>query len=350
MVPMALSSAVTVLTATVCYFLARNLNETDFISDPADNARLTAQIMAEVEADEDEESDNVADYRTLEALIEEQLTAEPGGPEAVKVPVKETSFTSQDVPVQKSSPDLVIEAIHHLRNSGGQHRSYALSLHFSPRPRLEAERAIPWTKCHLRVEWPLPRSVFVDVWALRRSAGKSGDDVSPLQQQQQKSTIVATSPLWQVKPRHPDIEAGAFDLSRAKPFLLTADLSFRELGVSPLVRDGRLLDADAPWDMELSVPDLVVRYQAAQAASHLLAQVQSAPIYLPAPALRFTCARGPQEEISVVRELELEWRLHRLRPIEISLPVGAATPFVGQFTFGMISASSLLLISLLLKI
>ncbi len=337
MVPMALSSAVTLLTGAICFFLARNLNETDFLSDPADNSRLTAQIMAELE------EPNVADYSTLEALIEEQLVeeVEQFDQEVIEeVAVKETSLTSEDVPVEKSAPDLVIEAIHNLRNSGGQHRSYALSLHFSPRPRLEAERSIPWTRCSLRMEWPLPRNVFVDVWTLRRLAAKSEGSLV------QKSTIVANSPLWQVKPRHPDIEAGAYDQTRAKPFLLTAEVSFRELGPSPLVKDGRLLDEDAPWDLELVVPDLVVRYQAAQDVGNFLAKLNSPSIYLPTPSLHFTCGRGDEGS---VRALDVEWRLHRLRPIELSLPIGSASPLIGQFTMATLSTASLLLITLLLR-
>ena len=339
---MAISSAVTLLTATACFFLAKNLKESDFLSDPADNANLTAQIMAELE------EPNVADYRMLEALIEEQLedaslatdSAAVAAAEVVveQVKVKESSVTSEDVPVQKSSPDLVIEATHLLLNSG-QHRSYALSVHFSPRPRLEAERSIPWTRCNLRMEWPLPRNVFVDVWTLRRLSGKSHLPGSG-------STIVASPPVWQVKPRHPDIEAGAYDQSRAKPFLLTADVSFTELGPSPLVKDGRLLDADAPWNLELLVPDLVVRYQAAQVVDSFLAQLQSPQFYLPAPSLHFSCGRLDERS---VRDLDVQWRLHRLRPIEVSLPVGSASPMVGQVTIGTVCTAAVLLISLLLK-
>lgn len=371
MVPMALSSGVTLLTAAACFFLARNLNEADFISDPTDNARLTEQILAEVE------EPNVADYRVLEDRIEEQLqpaeevaAVEDEEEEKVSEKDKDTASSSSpsDSPTngkeenisdstssesaaelkaqpekEAHQPDLVIEASHLLKNSG-QHRAYSLSLHFNPRSRLEAEHAVPWTRCNLRMEWPLPRNVFVDVWSLRRQSAKSS--ASRRAVEDSASTIVPSQPVWQVKPRHPDIEAGAYDQTRAKPFLLIADVAFSELGPSPFVKDGRLLDVDAPWRMDLQVPDLVVRYQAAQdSGANFLAQLTSPRFYLPPPSLQFTC----DQESSHAGDVNVQWRLDHLRPLELSLPVGAASPVVGQFTIGTITTAALLLITLLLK-
>lgn len=332
MVPMAISSAVTALTAAAFLLLTRNLDENDFGADPADNARLTAQILAELD------EPNVADYRTLETMIEEHLTeAQPNALLKEEIKINESSLTSENILI-KPSPDLTIEASHLLRN-GGQHRAYTLSLHFSPRPRLEGEPVVPWQQCRLKMEWPLPKNVFVDVWRLRRFAGPSI---------QTASTIVPNAPVWSVRPRHPDIEVGSY-APEAKPFLLTAEVSFSELGPSPLVRDGRLLDSDSPWQLNLHVPDLVVRYQKAANVGDLWAQLHSPPIYLPTPKLHFNCARERRGDRESVADLNVEWRLHRLRPMEISLPIGSASPVIAQITIGSIVTSSLLLLSLLFK-
>ena len=344
-----ISSIVTAATATIFVFIIRNLEETG--PKEAGNANLTnealsseilSELSVEIEANE-------ADYEILEEKLKILESAEPENYEEMEkkeiVEVYESqsgaSFISSFTSPQT---DLTIEATHNLRSSG-QHRPYTLSLHFTPRPRGDKEPPIPWTGCKLNVEWPLPRNVFVDVWALRRLAPFTIDHYPS--HTLNPSNIVAGLPLWSVKPKHPDIEVGAYD-RKARPFVLTAQVPFRldRESETPRIENGKLVHADAPWNLDLHVPDLVVRYQTAVRGS-LFQKHPNKVAYLPAPNLHFNCLRP--EESSGPDSMHVEWQLNRLKPLQISLPVGSATPLVSHVTISSVLFSSLFLFIALLK-
>lgn len=343
------SLAVAFATAGAFLFLTRDLQHEGLAVSSLSNARLAQAIFAEIA---ETEETHVADFEQLEGLLEGLLEEQLRPTEATaqsSVRMDESEVTVEDVVAGGVPPrpaDITIEATHNLQNAG-QHRPYTLSLHFSPRPRLEDEQPIPWTACVLRVEWPLPRGVFVDVWSLRRLAPftiathpsvlEAAGAVTP-------STINAMLPVWSARPRHPDLEAPAYG-DCARPFVLTAEVSFAEAGASPMVRDGRLLDADAPWNLDIRIPDLVVRYQQ-PVAGRLWDRVVSKPVYIPAPQLHFQCMR-PDD--SAVSSLRVAFHTHRLRPLVVSLPVGAATLLVGAMTMLSVAISSLLVLVVLLR-
>ena len=231
--------------------------------------------------------------------------------------------------------DLTIEATHKLINSG-QHRPYTLSLHFTPRPRGEKETNIPWNQCKLKVEWPLPGSVLIDVWSLKRlTPFTMGQSLS-------QSNVKAGLPTWTVKPRQPDLEVGAYE-SKAKPFILTAEIPFRIDGrEDSRLENGRLIHLNADWNLNLNIPDLVIRYQSAQIGSVFKIHPNKVA-YLPAPNVKFNCFHSNEEEMHV------DWQINRLRPLQISLPIGSATPLVSHVTFASVILSSLFLMFTLWK-
>lgn len=348
-----ISSAVTAVTATLFVLIVRNLNErTDSDLEKTSNEALSNAILEELASDSvQNDIENEIDYELLEEkfkifensdnfVIEEPFEDEKEGEVEVKI-VESTGCLIEP------QADLTIEATHNLRNSG-QHRPYTLSLHFTPRPRGEKEAPIPWTHCKLNMEWPLPKNVFVDVWALRRLTPFTIDH-SPAHVLN-PSSIVSGLPLWSVKPRHPDLEVGAYD-PKARPFILTADVPFRldrESSESPRIEGGKLVHADAPWNLDLHVPDLAVRYQSA-ARGHLFQQHPNRVFYLPAPNLHFKCVRPGDEKDGGLHDLHVDWQLNRLRPIQISLPIGSATPVVAHVTMASIFFSSLFLLITLFK-
>lgn len=349
----AISSAVTAVTASIFILIVRNLQEKEennegeqeFIS----NEQLSAAILSELSADIEEENSNEIDFELLEEKFkvleaEELGKVESGEGNLVEVDESESvSFTSK---AAESQADLLIEATHNLRNSG-QHRPYTLSLHFMPRPRGESETPIPWRHCKLQLEWPLPRSVFVDVWALRRLTPFTVDYYSS--HVLNPSSVVAGMPSWSVKPRHPDLEVGAYD-AKARPFVLTAQVPFRidKDSSTPRVENGKLVHVDAPWNLDLHVPDLVMRYQAA-ARGGLFEKHASRITYIPAPNLHLKCVRVEDELHSGLDNLQIEWQLNRLRPLQLSLPIGSATPIVSHVTAASVIFSSLFLLVILLK-
>ena len=248
--------------------------------------------------------------------------------------------------LEEPQADLTIEANQNLKNSG-QHRPYTLSLNFIPRPRGEKEDPIPWKSCKLQVEWPLPRNVFIDVWSLRRLAPFTIDQypshvLNP-------SNVIAGLPQWSVKPRHPDLEVGMYD-PKARPFILTAQVPFRfdRDSESSRIEGGKLFHADAPWNLDLHVPDLVIRYQSAVPGT-LFQKHPNKVSYLPAPNLNFKCVRPEDDQGVVINDLHVDWQLNRLRPLQISLPIGSATPLVGHLTMASVFFSSLFLLTTLFK-
>lgn len=349
----AISSAVTVVTATLFILIARNLNEKTE-TDEHSNEALSRAILSELAADLNE-ADNEIDYELLEEKFKVFENSDNFNfSQEVEETTSEKEQQQVEVKIVESSgcliepqADLTIEATHKLKNNG-QHRPYTLSLHFNPRPRAEKESPIPWTHCKLNLEWPLPKNVFVDVWSLRRLAPFTIDHypshvLNP-------SSIVAGLPFWSVKPRHPDLEVGVYD-PKARPFILTAQVPFRidqESLESPRIEGGKLVHADAPWNLDLHVPDLVVRYQPAVRGS-LFQNHPNRIAYLPAPNLHFQCSRPGEDQQSGLQDLHVDWQLNRLRPLQISLPVGSATPVVGHVTMASILFSSLFLLITLYK-
>ena len=314
-------------------------SDNEIVTNEALNSAILAELSAETEANE-------IDYELLEEKLKlldyEDNFVEIEAEKKEIVEVFETqSSQSNDV---ASVSDLTIEVTHNIRNKG-QHRPYTISMHFMPRPRGEKESPIPWTNCKLNVEWPLPRNVLVDVWALRRLTPFTVDHypshvLNP-------SNIVAGLPVWSVKPKHPDLEVGAYD-RKARPFILTAEVPFRLDRDTPVARieNGKLVHADAPWNLDLHVPDVFVRYQAAVRGS-LFQKHPNKAAYLPAPSLHFNCVRT--EEAGGPESIHVDWQLNRMRPLQISLPVGSATPLVSQVTITSVLISSLFLFITLLK-
>ena len=343
--------------------IARNIQEKE--SDNSEEKRLTnealsAAIIAELESEISDDSNEI-DYELLEEKFkvleaEESSKIYVEGEEAVdegkivemkdEIPIEEKSIGDEiiDSSLSGNPADLFIEASHSLKNAG-QHRSYTLSVHFTPSLRVEDKSPIPWQRCRLNVEWPLPRTVFVDVWALRRLSGFTVDNYSS--HVLSPSGISAGFPLWSVKPRHPDLEVGSYD-SKAKPFILIAEIPFkRDKDLMQIqIADGKLYNPNSPWSLDLHVPDLVVRYQAASRGS--LFQGQRSKIsYLPAPNLSFKCQSSERD--SDPESIHVEWHLNHLRPLKISIPVGSANSNVPHFTMASILISSLFLLISLYK-
>ena len=339
------STAVTATTAAAFFLIVRNL-QSDYENENENSSTeaMNSTILAELETTVDEESNEV-DFELLEKQfieIEAQETAndaedysEPFNGEPViddieSGPVEETVHVASEL-----SADLSIEVSHKLSNSG-QHRPYTLSLHFTPRPR-GGNAPIPWNECKLNLEWPLPKNVLIDVWSLRRLTpftveNDSGHVLNP-------SSVSAGLPFWSVKPRHPDIEVGAYD-PKARPFILTAQVPFKveNDAKSSRIENGKLVQIEAPWNLDLHVPDLFVRYQTAQ-PGHLFQKHSSKVSYIPTPNLQFTCPE----------ELQIDWQMNRLRPLKISLPVGSATPIVSHVTVASVLFSSIFLLLTLFK-
>jgi hypothetical protein len=294
-------------------------NEVDFESLESQFVALEAEEMAKEAAEESRESEQVS-------RESEQVSREP-------IDNKDEPIAS-DAEISNSEPlaDLTIEVSHKLSNSG-QHRPYTLSIHFTPRPR--GDGPIPWSECKLNLEWPLPKNVLVDVWSLRRLSpftveNDSGHVLNP-------SSVSADLPFWSVKPRHPDIEVGAYD-PKARPFILTAQVPFKVDGEGSRIENGKLVQIDAPWNLDLHVPDLLVRYQAAR-PGHLFQKHSSKSFYIPTPNLQLTCPE----------ELQIDWQMSRLRPLKISLPIGSATPIVSHVTVVSVLLSSIFLLVTLFK-
>lgn len=344
------SAAVTAITATVFFLIVRNLqsyyeNETKNETE-AENLLtqvMNSTILAELAATADEESNEI-DFELLEkqflAIEAEEAANEPLEGESVidsaeSDPIEETvHVVSEPEPEPEPLTDLSIEVSHKLSNSG-QHRPYTLSLHFSPRPR--GDGPIPWNDCKLNVKWPLPKSVLIDVWSLRRLTAftvenESGHVLNP-------SSVSAGPPFWSVKPRHPDIEVGAYD-PKARPFILTAQVPFKAEadGKISRIENGKLVQIDAPWNLDLHVPDLFVRYQTAQLGG-LFQKHSSKVSYIPAPNLQFICPE----------DVRLDWQISRLRPLKISLPVGSATGIVSHVTVASVLFCSIFLLLTLFK-
>ena len=348
------STAVTATTAAAFFLIVRNL-QTDHENENSSTEAMNSTILAELETTVDEESNEV-DFELLEKqfiAIEALETAkdaeeysEPVNGEPI---IEEITFNDEPVievvdsePVEETvhvasepSADLSIEVSHRLSNSG-QHRPYTLSLHFTPRPR-GGNVPIPWNECKLNLEWPLPKNVLIDVWSLRRLTpftveNDSGHVLNP-------SSVSAGLPFWSVKPRHPDIEVGAYD-PKARPFILTAQVPFKveNDAKSSRIENGKLVQIEAPWNLDLHVPDLFVRYQTAQ-PGHLFQKHSSKVSYIPTPNLQFTCPE----------ELQIDWQMNRLRPLRISLPVGSATPIVSHVTVASVLFSSIFLLLTLFK-
>lgn len=345
-----ISSAVTALTAGLFVLIVRNLqgDNLNYGGEENSNEFLSQAILEELAADVVVvPKENEIDYELLEESLKlidsveddygesEDMKLTAG--EASKVEVKIVESTNLSG-INEGQSDLTIEATHNIKNAG-QHRPYTLSLHFMPRPR---EKPIPWTQCKLQVEWPLPKNVFVDVWSLRRLAPFTIDHypshvLNP-------SSIVAGIPSWSVKPRHPDLEAGSYG-AKARPFILAADVPFRydRESEGSRIEGGKLVHVNAPWNLDLHVPDLMIRYQPAVKGSLFQKHARKAA-FLPAPKLHFKCQSHEPEE-----DFHVEWQLNRLRPLQISLPVGSATATVSHATMASVLFSSLFLLTVLFK-
>lgn len=356
MIPIeAISSVVTAVTATIFILIIKNLKENnskDF--EKYSNELISQEILTELAADSYNENfnENEIDYelleekfKLLENLDKNEFIEEMKGEEEIEiseVKIVESKTINNFI---ESQADLLIEATHNLKNSG-QHRPYTLSLHFTPRPRGEKELPIPWTHCKLHVEWPLPKNVFIDVWSLKRLTSFTIDHypshvLNP-------SNIIAGTPGWSVKPRHPDLEVGSYD-PKARPFILTADIPFRHdrASDSSRIEGGKLFHTDAPWNLDLHVPDLVIRYQQPKRGT-LFQKHPNRVAFLPAPNLQFKCVR-PDEQDSAPTDLHVDWQLNRLRPLQVTLPIGSATPVIGHVTIASVFLSSLFLLVTLFK-
>lgn len=358
----AFSSVVTAITAIAFFLIIRKLEPK--LEKEKENFEIKAMnstCLAELAMTVDQEANEV-DFELLEKQFAE-LEAEETAKEAAYIegemvssepisssePFADGTVTNEslsepaspvNIPISEPLADLSIEVSQKLSNSG-QHRPYTLSLHFTPRPR--GDRVIPWNDCKLNLEWPLPKNVLIDVWSLRRLApftieNDSGHVLNP-------SSVSAGLPFWSVKPRHPDIEVGAYD-PKARPFILTAQVPFKVQGVASRIENGKLVQIDAPWNLDLHVPDLFVRYQPAQ-KGHLFQKHSSKSFYIPTPNLHFTC---PESTAAAEAEaLQIDWQMGRLRPLKISLPVGSATPIVSHVTVASVIFSSIFLLVTLFK-
>lgn len=349
----AISSIVTILTIVTFIFIIKRENF-DFSTGAtiSSTEKLNLQLIQEIYTElRTETLDDLnlneyeADYELLEGkfeLLEEKekeneeefegLGSNPLEREInkAKAEAESESFLNREIEIEESV-DLVIEATHNLKNSG-QHRPYTLSVHFSPRSK------IPWNQCKLMIEWPLPRNVFIDVWALRRLSPFTVEHLSD------QNGVYALFPFWSVKPRHPDLEVGAYD-QRARPFILIAEIPFKEQDQSPTIRLGKLLDSSAPWNLNVHVPDLVVRYQKAQVGG-LFEQHRNKKTFLPAPELAFRCHMSDSQSDD---DFKIDWNTHKLRPLAVSIPIGSANPLVAHITLGSVIFCSLALIVSLIK-
>ena len=343
------STAVTATTVAAFFLIVKNLEisekENKSSSDGEgnlSNEALSSAILAELAAVEEES--NEIDFELLEEQFkvieaEESVKEEPTEINSVEegdIPTTESLHSTENTAKNgASNADISIEVSHKLSNAG-QHRPYILSLHFTPRPR--GDKPIPWNECKLNFEWPLPKNVLIDVWSLRRLTpftieSDSGHLMNP-------SSVSAGYPSWSVKPRHPDLEVGAYD-PKARPFVLTAQIPFKTTASSgdlSRIENGKLVQIDAPWNLDLHVPDLFVRYQTAQ-RGNLFQKHANKVSYIPAPNLHFSCPE----------ELQIDWQMDRLRPLKISLPVGSATPIVAHVTVASVLFSSIFLLVTILK-
>lgn len=350
-----LSSVVTAITASIFFLIVIILKDEETSvkgkeqngqSNEQPSSSILAELSAERESAEGDDSNEIdfelleEKFKLLEAEQNQKIeeTFEDSEKNNTEQDEKESEIGSFTASKASNEPqaDLTIEASHSLKNSG-QHRQYSLSLNIIPRPRGEFEKVIPWDTCKLHLEWPLPRSVFVDVWALRRLAPftidqKSWHVLNP-------SSVTAKIPSWSVKPRHPNLEVGVYDV-KARPFVLTAQVSFEIASSGPKVVNGKLIHVDAPWNLDLHVPDVMVRYQSAVIGG-LFEKHEKKVTYLPAPNLHLKCEEN--------NNFEIDWQLNRLRPLQVSLPVGSATPIVSHVTAISVIFSSIFLLVTLFK-
>ena len=349
------SSLVTIVTSTIFIFITKNLSiETenyDNFNNENEKLTINADKISFSELVEGNENSNEIDFELLEEkfkLLEESEIIVDSNDEKESEIVdsnedeiicedenSKSTTNLKDSSLQDSS-GLSIKATHKLLNSG-QHRSYILSLNFNPR----SSSSIPWSNCKLKLQWPLPRNVLVDVWALRRLGPFTikqfpGGALNP-------GGVKVNFPVWSVKPRHPDLEIGAYD-PKARPFILTAEISFTKnsYGGQIEINDGKLVNSNAPWNMNLHVPDVFIRYQTPVPGS-LFQKHPNKISYLPTPQLQFICDDD-------VETLHVDWQLNQLRPLQISLPIGSANPLVAHVTSASVVLCSLLLLFTFLKI
>ncbi len=329
------STAVTATTVAAFFLIIKNLQLSENSEENSVNEALNSTILAELASKEETEESNEVDFEQLEEQFKALEAEESLKEEQENENQSENNDSDQnsfaDLTGNEPLADLSIEASHKLGNAG-QHRPYTLSLHFTPRPR--GDNPIPWNECQLNMEWPLPKNVLVDVWSLRRLTpftveNDPGHFLNP-------SSVSAGLPSWSVKPRHPDLEVGSYD-AKARPFILTAQVPFSAEGGSR-IENGKLVQIEAPWNLDLHVPDLFVRYQPA-VEGNLFQKHPNRVAYIPAPNLHFSCPG----------EVQIDWQLGRLRPLKISLPVGSATPFVSHVTVASVIFSSIFLLMTLMK-
>jgi hypothetical protein len=331
----ALSSAVTALTATLFLLIVKNNSpptsedsETEvplLLSEDANEVdfellEATLQAANEIGAQQHEVAEQLA-----------QLSNEEDSKQSTRQSQEETKQSTRQSQVEKEeeisvlndshtepSADLSIEARHELSGLG-QHRRYKLSLRLQPRARGDFESPIDWSTCKLNVEWPLPRNVLVDVWALRRLTPFT---LSVDEELNALASITAALPQWSVKPRQPDLEVGAYD-PKARPFIVSAQVAFKTV---------KSVDSKTPWSFELIIPDLFVRYQSAQSGG----LADSKVFYLPPPNMKFDCG-------------QVDWHLDLLRPLQVSLPVASANNFIPHATMASVLLSSVSLLACLWK-